>query len=262
MDTGLKGKVAIVCAASQGLGRATAVALGGEGAGVAICARGEAALGAAADEIRAAGGEVLAVTADLTRGEDIERLVARTVEALGGVDVLVTNAGGPTSGTFDTLTEADWRAAIELTLMSVVRLCVAVVPHMRRRGGGRIIHVTSITVKEPVAGLLLSNALRGAVTGFSKTLATELAPDGILVNCVAPGYTRTDRVVELNEATARREGVDAAQVEQRLIARIPMGRLGEPAEFADVVTFLASARASYVTGATLQVDGGFLRSIL
>ena len=174
----------------------------------------------------------------------------------------MTNAGGPTSGTFDTLTEADWRAAIELTLMSVVRLCVAVVPHMRRRGGGRIIHVTSITVKEPVAGLLLSNALRGAVTGFSKTLATELAPDGILVNCVAPGYTRTDRVVELNEATARREGVDAAQVEQRLIARIPMGRLGEPAEFADVVTFLASARASYVTGATLQVDGGFLRSIL
>jgi len=262
MDTGLKGKVAIVCAASQGLGRATAVALGREGARVAICARGEAALGAAADEIRAAGGEVLAVTADLTRGEDIERLVARTVEAFGGVDVLVTNAGGPTSGTFDTLTEADWRAAIELTLMSVVRLCVAVVPHMRRRGGGRIIHVTSITVKEPVAGLLLSNALRGAVTGFSKTLATELAPDGILVNCVAPGYTRTDRVVELNEATARREGVDAAQVEQRLIARIPMGRLGEPAEFADVVTFLASARASYVTGATLQVDGGFLRSIL
>lgn len=262
MDTGLNGKVALVCAASQGLGRATALALAREGACVAICARGEAALRSTADEIRAAGGEVLAVTADLTRGEDIERLVARTVEAFGGIDVLVTNAGGPTSGTFDTLTEADWRAAIELTLMSVVRLCMAVVPHMRRRGGGRIVHVTSITVKEPVAGLMLSNALRGAVTGFSKTLATELAPDGILVNCVAPGYTRTDRVVELNEATARREGLDAAQVEQRIVARIPMGRLGDPAEFADVVTFLASARAGYVTGATLQVDGGFVRSIL
>ncbi len=262
MDTGLKGKVALVCAASQGLGRASAMAMAREGARVAICARGEAALEEAAAAIRSGGGDTLAVAADLTRGEDIVRVVDRTVAAFGGLDILVTNAGGPTSGTFDTLTEADWRAAIDLTLMSVVRLCMAVVPHMRRRGGGRIIHVTSITVKEPVAGLMLSNALRAAVTGFSKTLATELAPDGILVNCVAPGYTRTDRVIEVNAATARREGVEPAEVERRLVSRIPLGRLGEAAEFGDVVTFLASDRASYVTGVTLQVDGGIVRSMV
>jgi len=218
MDLELTGKVALVCAASQGLGRAAATALAREGARVAICARGAEALERTAGEIAAAtGGRVLAVPADLTRGEDITRLVERTVAELGALDVLVTNAGGPKSGTFDTITDADWRAAIDLTLLSAVRLCQAAVPHLRRRGGGRIIHITSVTVKEPVGGLLLSNALRAAVTGFAKTMATELAPEGILVNCIAPGYTRTDRVVALNAAAAQREGIAPAEVERRLI---------------------------------------------
>ncbi len=205
---------------------------------------------------------MLAIPADLTRRDDIARLVERTVHELGGLDILVTNAGGPTSGTFDTLTEADWHAAIDLTLLSVVRLCHAAVPHLRRRGGGRIINVTSVTVKEPIPGLLLSNSLRAAVTGFAKTLATELAADGILVNCLAPGYTRTDRVVTLNAAAAAREGVTPEDVEARLLAGIPLRRLGDPSEFGNAVAFLASARASYLTGATIQVDGGYVRGLL
>lgn len=263
MDLSLNGKIAIVCGASRGLGKAAARALAAEGARVAIVARGTDALEAAAAEIRnATGSSILPIAADLAREEDIDRVVRDASWTLGGLDILVTNAGGPRSALFDALTDEDWRQAIDLTLLSVVRLCMRAVPQMRRRGGGRIINVTSVSAKQPVDGLMLSNALRPAVIGFSKTLSTELARERILVNCVAPGYTRTDRVAEVVAAAAARDGVEAAVVEQRLTASIPAGRLGEPRELADLIAFLASDRASYITGATIQVDGGFVRGIM
>lgn len=255
-------RVALVCAASKGLGRASAEALARDGFKVAICARGEATLNQTADAIRGAGGEVLAITADLSKAGDVERVIAATVERFGGLDVLVTNTGGPPSGPFMTLDEQTWGSAIDALLLSVVRLCRVAIPHMQARGGGRIIHITSISVKQPIEGLVLSNALRSAVTSLAKTLAAELAPHNILVNCVAPGYTRTDRVVELSEQAAAREGTTADVVEQRTIAKIPLGRMGEPQEFGEVVAFLASPAASYVTGVTIPVDGGWTRGLL
>lgn len=262
MNLELQGRVAIVCAASRGLGRATALSLAREGASVAICARSEGPLFDAASSIRAeTGGTVIPMVADVSREVDACRLVDETVRQLGAIDILVTNTGGPRSDLFTGLSDDDWRAAIDSVLMSVVWLARRVIPHMRKRGGGRIISITSVSAKQPVEGLVLSNALRAAVTGLARTLANELAPENILVNCVAPGYTRTDRVVELAEAAAQREGISADAVQQRTVSRIPMQRMASPEEFADVVTFLASGRASYVTGATLQVDGGYVRSV-
>jgi len=262
METGLAGKVALVCAASRGLGKAAARGLAAEGARVAMCARHMPTLQAAAAEIQAeTGAEVLAIAADLSRRSDIVRLVDQTVQHFGGLDILVTNSGGPKAGLFSATTESDWRDAIDLVLLSTVLLCMEAVPHMRR-GGGRIINITSISAKQPIAGLMLSNALRPAVTGFSKTLANELARDGILVNCVAPGYTRTDRVIELAEATAAREGVAVEAVEKRTVQNIPLGRMAEPSEFADLVVFLASDRGRYITGTTIPVDGGYLRGLM
>jgi 3-oxoacyl-[acyl-carrier protein] reductase len=262
METGLAGKVALVCAASRGLGQAAARGLAAEGARVAMCARHMPTLQAAAAEIQAeTGAEVLAIAADLSRRSDIVRLVDQTVQHFGGLDILVTNSGGPKAGLFSATTESDWRDAIDLVLLSTVLLCMEAVPHMRR-GGGRIINITSISAKQPIAGLMLSNALRPAVTGFSKTLANELARDGILVNCVAPGYTRTDRVIELAEATAAREGVPVEAVEKRTVQNIPLGRMAEPSEFADLVVFLASDRGRYITGTTIPVDGGYLRGLM
>lgn len=263
MQTDLQGKVALVCAASKGLGRAAARSLAGEGCRVAICARHADELARTAAAIAAeTGAEVLPIAADVSKRADVARLVEATVRHFGGLDILVTNAGGPTSGVFDTLTEDDWRAAVNLTFLSVVLLCMEAVPHLRRRGGGRIINITSISVKQPIDGLMLSNALRAAVAGFSKTLANELGRDGILVNCVAPGYTRTDRVTEVTAATAVREGVEPAEVEARLVRNVPLGRLGEPRELGNLVTFLASARGSYITGTTIPVDGGFVKGLL
>jgi len=254
-------RVALVCAASKGLGRASAAALARDGFRVAICARGEEALAAAAGEIEAAGGDVMTIQADLSKRDEVERVIATTVERLGGLDVLVTNTGGPPSGPFVALDDRAWEAAIDSLLLSVVRLCRLAIPHMRARGGGRIIHVTSISVKQPIEGLVLSNALRSAVTSLAKTLSIELAPDNILVNCVAPGYTRTDRVIELADQSAAREGTTRDAIEQRMLSKIPMGRMGEPKEFGDVVAFLASPAASYVTGVTIPVDGGWTRGL-
>jgi 3-oxoacyl-[acyl-carrier protein] reductase len=255
--------IALVCAASQGLGKAAAFALAREGAQLAICSRRQDAIEAAAAHIaRETGAAVMPLVADIARPDDPARVVADTVDRFGGLDVLVTNTGGPRSAPFAALTDADWQHAFDSLLMSVVRLCRAAVPHMRARGGGRIINITSVAVKQPVEGLILSNAVRMAVIGLSKTLAGELAHDGILINCVAPGFTRTERVTDVTAAIATREGVSPEDVERRFVRDIPLGRIGEPYELANLIAFLASDAGSYITGTTIQVDGGLVKQVL
>lgn len=263
METGLNGKVALVAAASKGLGRAIAEAFAAEGASLAICARGEKGLASARDAIeRIAQAPVHTVAADLSRSEDIERVARSALEKFGRVDVLVTNAGGPPVGTFESLDWSAWQRAVELTLRSAVELTRAVLPGMRERRWGRVLHITSLAVKQPIDGLMLSTSIRSAVTGFSRTLANEVAADGITVNTILPGFMNTERVVELNQATAAREGLPVEQVERRVREQIPMRRIGEPRELAALATFLASERASYITGQSIAVDGGWIRTLL
>ena len=261
MDLGLRGKVALVPASSQGLGKAVALAFAREGARLAICSRRLDAIEATAEEARRLGAEVLALAADLTRAEDIANLVQRTVERFGGVDILITNAGGPPAGRFDDFDDAAWQTGYELTLLSAIRLIRAALPSMRQRGGGVIITMTSSSIKQPISNLILSNVFRAGVAALAKTLADELAPDNIRVNNVVPGRIATERVAQLDQANAARLGVDVETVRQSMLAQIPLRRYGEPEEFADAVVFLASERASYITGATLQVDGGMIRSL-
>ena len=263
MDLGLSGKVALIAAASKGLGRAIAEELAAEGASIALCARGEEALERARDEIqRKTKAEVIAIAGDVSRAEDVERIARATLERFGRIDILVTNAGGPPSGKFESLTPEMWKQAVDLTLMSVINLTRAVIPGMKERKWGRVINVTSIAVKQPVDGLMLSNSLRSAVTGFARTLANEVAPLGITVNNILPGYTRTERVEQLSEATAKREGISAEAAVGKWEAEIPMKRLGEPREFAALAAFLASERASYITGTSISVDGGWIKALL
>ena len=263
MDLGLEGKIALVAAASRGLGRAVALQLAKEGASVAICARNEGPLKATAESIREATGvEVLAVPADVSVPEDVDRLVKTVLDRFGRIDVLVTNAGGPPPGRFLDLTPDDWEAAVRLTLMSAVRLCYGAVPAMREQGGGSIVAITSISVKQPLPNLLLSNSIRLAVIGLVKTLADELAPDGIRVNAVCPGWTRTERVVQLLKDRAARNGTTPEEEAARITAAIPLGRMAEPEELARAVAFLASPAASYITGVSLLVDGGMYRGAM
>jgi 3-oxoacyl-[acyl-carrier protein] reductase len=263
MDLGLKDRVAIVAASSRGLGKACALELAREGAKVIICARDAARLTASADEIRTlTGSEVLPLSVDLTEAAQIEHLVDETLRRYGRVDVLVTNNGGPPAGFFDDFDDEAWLAAHELTLMSAVRLIRAVLPSMRTRGWGRIVNITSVSVKQPIDNLLLSNVYRPGVVGLAKTLSAQLAAEGITVNNVAPGYTRTDRVVELDEARAADEGKTVEEVVADRTESYPMRRMGEPEELAALVAFLASDRASYITGTTIQVDGGYVQGIL
>ena len=262
MDLGLRGKVALVAAASRGLGRAIAEALADEGAVLGICARGAERLHEARDALAARGAQVHAMVADVSRLEDVQRITREMLDRHGRVDVLVTNAGGPPSGPFETHGWERWQQSVELTLRSTVELTRAVLPGMKERRWGRILNVTSIAVKQPVDGLILSTSIRAAVTGFARTLANEVAPFGITVNNILPGYTRTERVEELNAATAQREGIDVAEVARRIERQIPMGRLGEPPEFAALAAFLASERASYITGQSIAVDGGWIKSLL
>lgn len=263
MDLGLRDRVALVAASSKGLGRAIAVELAREGAKVAISARGEAELNSARDAIAAeTGAQVVAIPADVTDLGAISMLVQTTRRALGPIGVLVTNAGGPPPGPFETHDADAWDRATKLTLRSVVELCRAVLSDMNAAGWGRILNVTSIAAKEPVDNLMLSNSLRAAVTGFARTLANEVAKDGITVNNLMPGYTRTDRLEQLAGAIAQREGISKAEAFGRWEARIPMGRLGEPAELAALAAFLASDRASYITGTSIAVDGGCIRALI
>jgi 3-oxoacyl-[acyl-carrier protein] reductase len=263
MDLGLKGKVALVAASSRGLGRAIAEELAREGADLLLCARGEEALTEARAELaEQTGARVVAQAADLSEPAGVERVVQRALDEFGRVDVLVTNAGGPPAGPFESHSLQRWRDAVRLNLESVVELCRAVLPGMKERGWGRILNVTSIAVKQPVDNLILSNSVRAAVTGLARTLANEVAGHGITVNNLMPGYTRTERVVELAESNARQKGNTPEAEFARWEDEIPMGRLGEPREFAALAAFLASERASYITGQSIAVDGGWIRSLL
>lgn len=263
MDLGIRGKVALVAASSKGLGRAVAEELAAEGVNLVLCARGEEALGQTAQSIRQASGvDVVHVAADVSQQAGLERVVGAALERFGRVDILVNNSGGPPSGQFDTYTPEMWESATRLLLFSVVGLTRAVLPGMKERRWGRILNVTSIAVKQPVEGLMLSNSLRAAVTGFARSLANEVAPFNVTVNNLMPGYTRTDRMEQLARAAGERSGAATKDTFAKWEKEIPMGRLGEPREFAALAAFLASDRASYITGSSIAVDGGWIRSLV
>ena len=263
MDLGLKNKVAVVAAASQGLGRAIAAALAAEGARVALCSRDQGRIEAAAEAIRRkTGAELLPVAADVTRAEEVNRFVEAAVARWGTVHVAVANAGGPPAKEFAQITLDDWEKAVDLNLMSAVHLARAVLPRMRQQKWGRLIFLTSVAVKEPIAGLLLSNSIRSAVAGLAKSLANECAHENVLVNTVCPGYTRTERLEELAQMLSQQRGQSLEEIVKGWTATIPMGRLGDPEELAALVAFLASERASYITGTAIAVDGGRTKSLL
>jgi 3-oxoacyl-[acyl-carrier protein] reductase len=264
MDLGLKGKIAIVAASSKGLGRAVATTLAAEGALVTVNGRDAATLAQTAAEIRKeTGGDVIEIVGDLTSAAEAEKLIEETVKQRGGLDILVCNAGGPPSGTVASFQDDQpWLDAINLNLMSTLRLSRAAIPHLEARGGGSITNIVSTSVKQPIAHLALSNTARTAVIGLSKTMATEYAPKNIRINNVCPGSTLTGRITSLAKVRAEKAGRSVDDIMAEDAAAIPMGRLGEPQEFANVVVFIASPAASYVTGTTLQVDGGNVKSLL
>ncbi len=263
MDLELKDKVALVTASSAGLGRAVAMRLAREGAQVALCARNSDRLERTATEIGriSAPEAVLAYPADLTVPAQITGLVEATLERFGRIDVLVINNGGPPPGPFLDLTPDAWEAAVHLTVLSAVRLCYAVVPAMKAQGSGSILAMTSVSVKQPLPNLVLSNSLRASLIGLVKTLADELAPYGIRVNAICPGWTRTDRVEQLLRDRAARNGTTPEEEAARITAAIPLGRMAAPEEFAAAAAFLVSPVASYITGVSLLVDGGMYRGM-
>lgn len=261
MDLGIRGRVALVGGASRGLGRAVAEALADAGCRLAICARGQGGLQEAAEALSRKT-EVLAVPTDLSKKADVEKLVGAVLERYGHVDILVNNAGGPPPGGFFDMTDEHWYAAFDLTFMSAWRLTRAFIDGMRERKWGRIINLTSISVKEPIDHLILSNAIRLALVGMAKTLAREVAADGITVNNIATGLHATERMQALIEDRARREGRPVDEVATTWIGAIPAGRMGNPRELADLVAFLASERAAFITGTTIQIDGGQIRFVL
>lgn len=257
MELGLEGKVALVGGSSKGIGRAVALGLAREGCSVTICARDNAALAATASMVRQqTEAKVLSLVCDMARYEDIKRVVAETVATFGRLDIIVNNAGGPPPGTFDDFDESDWLQALSQNLLSAVRMIRESLPHLRRLGGGRIINITSVAVKQPIDRLILSNTARLGVVGLAKTLSRELAPEGITVNNVCPGNIATERLVSLIEERAKRENVGMEEAIRLEEGRVPMGFLGDPEDVANLVVFLASQKARYLTGTTIQVDGG------
>jgi 3-oxoacyl-[acyl-carrier protein] reductase len=267
MDLGIKGRTALVTAASRGFGKAVALQLAAEGVGVAICARGEDELLVAAAEIRALGrdkwgeqaGVVLALPCDVTDGQAVAVMVAEVEKSLGAIDLLLVNAGGPPAGGFGDLDLAQWESAYRLTVESAVRLCQIVLPGMMDRGWGRIVQVTSVSVRQPVENLMLSSVLRPAAQALTRTLSLEAAPRGVTVNSVAPGYHATSAVERLIKAKMDGTGCAREDVLADWAAEIPVGRLGEPEELASLITFLMSARAGYITGQCIVSDGGWVK---
>lgn len=262
MDLGLRGKVAIVAAASSGLGKATALELAAEGALVAINARNDEQLQATARQIQSTtGAEVLAIAGDVTNEDLVRRLISETKSRFGSVDILVANAGGPPAGFFDDFSAKHYREALELNLISTISLCREVIPHMRERGWGRIVAITSIAAKQPVENLILSNTARAGVLGFMKSLSQQIADDGITANTLCPGFHLTERLKTLSLSIAKKEGIGVEDLYARWAGSTPMKRIGDPGEFAAVVAFLCSQRASYLTGTVIQVDGGAYRAL-
>lgn len=263
MELGLQGLRALVTAASRGLGAATARQLSLEGARVAICSRDAERIAATAARISAESGQrVIPLTADVSDPQAATRLVTEAVDALGGLDILITNAGGPPSGPFAALGVEAWEAAVQTTLLSAVRLIQAALPYLRASRHPAILTLTSYSAKQPIPNLVLSNSLRAAVIGLTKTLAGELGPEGIRVNSIMPGWTRTERVTELMEARARQKGTDIETEIAAQVAAIPLRRMADPEEFARVAAFLCSPAASYIHGAMIPVDGGAILAAL
>lgn len=263
MNLGIEGRTALVAAASRGMGRAIASGLAGEGCRVAICARREDRVLETAKEISAQTGvETLGIGGDVRSDDDVARIVETTIGRFGPIDILVNNAGGPEAGGFEDLPLEAWESAFRLNLRSAVVFSRAVVPAMRSRKWGRIVNLASVSVKQPIDGLMLSNSLRAGVAGFSKSLATECAADNVLVNVVCPGYTSTDRLVELARTRARTAGTTVEEILGKMQCTVPARRIGRPEEIADVVVYLCSDRASYVTGTVIAVDGGLCRGLL
>ena len=263
MDLGLKGRVALVCGSSQGLGRAIADALAAEGVDLVINSRSAEKLEAVRSQIaEASGASVRAVAADLSDPDGVTDLVRAAEQAFGKIDILVTNTGGPPAGAFEDHSADVWKDAIAQNFESVVNLTRAVLPGMKERRWGRIVNVTSISVKQPVDGLILSNAIRAGVTGFAKTVSNEVAPFNVTVNNVLPGFTRTERSRHLAEKVAEREGITVEEAYEGWEDEIPMGRLADPKELGAVAAFLCSEQASYVTGQSIAVDGGWIKGLV
>jgi 3-oxoacyl-[acyl-carrier protein] reductase len=259
---GLKDRVAIVAASSTGLGKAVALGLAREGAKLALCARTEGVLKASAEEIRdETGAEVLARAVDVTDENQVREFVAATQKHFGRVEICVTNAGGPPSKPFSQTTVQDWQAGVNLNLMSTLYFAREVLPLMQKQKWGRFITITSMSVKQPIDNLILSNSIRSAVSGLAKSLSNEYAKDNVLVTNVCPGYTQTARLDELADTLAKAQGVSPDEIRDRWSQQIPLKRLGQPEEFAALVVFLASERASYITGVSIAVDGGFVKGV-
>lgn len=262
MDLGIKGRTAIVSASSRGLGKAVALGLAKEGASLALCARNDAVLQATADEIRRQTGvEVYAVPVDVCDNDRVKEFVGEALRRFGHIDICITNAGGPPAKSFAETSIEDWQNAVRLNLMSTIYFAREVLPHMQKQKWGRVITITSASVKQPIDNLILSNSVRSAVSGLMKSLSNEYARDNVLINNVCPGYTLTSRLEELSSKLSEIENVEPGQIQERWAKQTAVQRLGKPDEFANLVVFLASERASYINGVSIAVDGGLIKGI-